>query len=164
MSPPPATAAASPSTHKDVVLNEDAWAGEILSTIARARTHLDQKQQEAADKRKQKTMPKSDVIVQEEESGKEIEKEPTTTTALSLSSISTPVAPIQSMPLPQQPIPQPLHAPSALSSLSPSLPPPPPSFLLSPLDIRRAGAALLPAALPPPLPRRRLPSLTQLPH
>jgi hypothetical protein len=166
MFPPPATATArrssSSSSSKDDVLNEDAWTGEVQATLARARAHLDQKQQEAADKRrKERPKPKLEIIIQEEGLGKGLEKELTATMAMLQSSISPPTPPVQSMPLPQQPTPQTLHAPTTVSS---SLPLSPPSFFLSPLDIRRPGATLLPAALPLALPRKRLPSLTQLPH
>lgn len=155
MFPPLATATTS-SSNQDDTHNEDTWAGEVLGTITRANAHLHQKQQEAQDKRRmRKTTPKLEVIVQEQEIG--AEKKPITAITTIQSSLSMPAAPIQS--LTSSPPPQPLT-----NTASPPFPPPPPSFLLSPLDIRRPGAALLPAALPSALPPKRLPSMSQLPH
>ena len=165
MFPPPVAATATTSSSSRDNYEEDAWASEVMGTIARARAHLDQKQQEAADRRtRQKTTPKLKVVSQAEDSGEALEKEPNLTTATLQSSASPRTTTIPSTTLPQRPTPQPQHSQALATTPPPSLPPSPPSFLLSPLDSRRQVGNLLPTALPPPLPLKRLLSLSQLPH
>lgn len=164
-SPAAATARRTNNNNQDDDFYEDAWASEVLGTIARARARLDQKQQEAVDRRtRQRTAPKVKDVSQEEDTADALGKDPNLTMLTLQSDVSSRSTTKPSITLPQRPTSPPQHCQALSTTPPPSLPPSPPSFLLSPLDSRRQGGNLLPTALPPPLPRKLLPSLSKLPH